>query len=200
MPPAWGQLRSRATYLLRPVRTTPTCTPLSDPTTAAPPTRFSAGNCDNCTRRVPEAWATAPLERATAPKPHSAAAAVRAWRRVSPLLSVAGESVMPRVCSLPGEIARRVPLGGTGMDRVRRPGFGVGAPAGLRWESSGPAVRLSSRKAPVAQRIEHLTTDQKVARSNRAGRAPTTRVDRESPAAAPIRRRSSCLTRSTSVT
>ena len=40
-------------------------------------------------------------------------------------------------------------------------------------------ARLGSRMAPVAQRIEHLTTDQKVGSSSLSGRAPTTRVDRE---------------------
>ena len=40
------------------------------------------------------------------------------------------------------------------------------------WAIASARSRLSPRKAPVAQRIEHLTTDQKVRGSNPFGRAP----------------------------
>ncbi len=46
----------------------------------------------------------------------------------------------------------------------------------LRSGAASDAARLHLRKAPVAQRIEHLTTDQKVRGSNPFGRAPSSAV------------------------
>ena len=59
-------------------------------------------------------------------------------------------------------VRRRIPLGVSGgkPDEARRLGGALRS-----------TVTFPRYPAPVAQRIEHLTTDQKVARSNRAGRA-----------------------------